>query len=228
MFQRISLSWELSELSPVWIASASGLPVTGPAATLLSWRTIASAMWPESISCGRYAEAKIPVLGSALSSSNRSVHSTRIGDWASTTCTSLSWAKAISALRRLRGPARGVPPRSRADQVRLAGGHDHRAVAAGADGSAGQGPPEGGPGGRAGGCGGRAGHEDRVGGRRRSAVDAGAGRSGGTAGHGRGADQAASGELHGGTTSGRDDGHAVIERSRVVAAALGRLLRRRP
>ena len=33
MFQRTSLSWELSELSPVWIASASGLPVTGPAAT---------------------------------------------------------------------------------------------------------------------------------------------------------------------------------------------------
>ena len=64
MFQRISLSWELSELSPVWIASASGLPVTGPAAIVLSWRTIASAIWPESISCGRYAEVKIPVLGS--------------------------------------------------------------------------------------------------------------------------------------------------------------------
>ena len=30
MFQRISLYWLLSELSPVWIANASGLPVTGP------------------------------------------------------------------------------------------------------------------------------------------------------------------------------------------------------
>ena len=30
MFQRISLYWRLSELSPVWIANASGRPVTGP------------------------------------------------------------------------------------------------------------------------------------------------------------------------------------------------------
>ena len=44
MFQRISLSWELSELSPVWIASASGLPVTGPAVIWLSRRTMASAI----------------------------------------------------------------------------------------------------------------------------------------------------------------------------------------
>ena len=53
MFQRTSLSWELSELSPVWIASASGLPVTGPAVISLMRRTIASAIWPESISWGR-------------------------------------------------------------------------------------------------------------------------------------------------------------------------------
>lgn len=112
MFQRTSLSWELSELSPVWMASASGLPVTGPAAMALSWRTIASAIWPVSISCGRYAEANSPVAGRALVSSNRSAHSTRIGDWASTTCTSLSWAKAISALRPAARFALGVPPRS--------------------------------------------------------------------------------------------------------------------
>ena len=35
MFQRISLYWPLSELSPVWIASASGAPVTGPGADLV-------------------------------------------------------------------------------------------------------------------------------------------------------------------------------------------------
>ena len=32
MFQRISLYWLLSELSPVWMASASGAPLTGPRA----------------------------------------------------------------------------------------------------------------------------------------------------------------------------------------------------
>ena len=61
MFQRISLSWLLSELSPVWMASASRFPVTGPRAILLIRRTIASATWPVSISWGRYAEVKIPV-----------------------------------------------------------------------------------------------------------------------------------------------------------------------
>ena len=30
MFQRISLYWQLSELSPVSIANSSGSPVTGP------------------------------------------------------------------------------------------------------------------------------------------------------------------------------------------------------
>ena len=53
MFQRTSLSWELSELSPVWIASANGLPVTGPEPIRFTVRTIESATWPVSISCGR-------------------------------------------------------------------------------------------------------------------------------------------------------------------------------
>ena len=53
MFQRISLYWELSELSPVWMAKASGWPVTGPAPISLSSRTIASATWADRISCGR-------------------------------------------------------------------------------------------------------------------------------------------------------------------------------
>ena len=53
MFQLISLNWELSELSPVWMASASGAPVTGPVPMPLIWRTIASAICPESISWAR-------------------------------------------------------------------------------------------------------------------------------------------------------------------------------
>ena len=53
MFQRISLYWELSELSPVWIANASGLPVTGPAPIWLISRTIASTIWAVSTSWGR-------------------------------------------------------------------------------------------------------------------------------------------------------------------------------
>ncbi len=53
MFQRISLSWELSELSPVWIARSSVRPVTGPTPMALISRTIASAIWPDSISWGR-------------------------------------------------------------------------------------------------------------------------------------------------------------------------------
>ncbi len=39
-------------------------------------------------------------LPAAFGSSKRSVHSTRIGDWWSTTCTSLSWAKASRPVRR--------------------------------------------------------------------------------------------------------------------------------
>ena len=53
MFQRTSLNCELSELSPVWMASASGLPVTGPLPIALISRTIASAMCPDSISWAR-------------------------------------------------------------------------------------------------------------------------------------------------------------------------------
>ena len=53
MFQRSSLSWALSVLSPVWIAKASGVPVTGPTPTWLTARTIASATWAVSVSWGR-------------------------------------------------------------------------------------------------------------------------------------------------------------------------------
>ena len=53
MFQRTSLYWELSELSPVWIARPAVCPVTGPRPIALISRTIASAIWPESISWGR-------------------------------------------------------------------------------------------------------------------------------------------------------------------------------
>jgi hypothetical protein len=53
MFQRTSLSWELSELSPVCSAKASGAPVTGPTPTRLTARTIASATWAVSTSWGR-------------------------------------------------------------------------------------------------------------------------------------------------------------------------------
>ncbi len=95
MFQRASLYWELSELSPVSRANSSGSPVTGPTLTALIARTMASATCAVSISWGRYADAKSPGTGPvALGSSYRSVHSTRAGDWWSTTCTSLSWAKA--------------------------------------------------------------------------------------------------------------------------------------
>ena len=53
MFQRISLSWQLSVLSPVSIANCSGSPVTGPLLTALTARTIASPICAESISWGR-------------------------------------------------------------------------------------------------------------------------------------------------------------------------------
>ena len=53
MFQRTSLYWQLSVLSPVSIANSSGRPVTGPFLMALIARTIASPTWAESISCGR-------------------------------------------------------------------------------------------------------------------------------------------------------------------------------
>jgi hypothetical protein len=102
MFQRISLYWQLSELSPVSIANSSGSPVTGAREIALTARTIASPTWAVSISCGRYADAKRSVVCPVVfGSSYLSVHSTRAGDWWSTTCTSLSWAKA-SRLARVR------------------------------------------------------------------------------------------------------------------------------
>ena len=60
MFQRVSLNWQLSVLSPVSIANCSGTRVTGPHLTAFTARTIASPICAESISCGRYAEAKMP------------------------------------------------------------------------------------------------------------------------------------------------------------------------
>ena len=42
MFQRISLNWQLSELSPVSIANDSGSPVTGARLIALIARTMAS------------------------------------------------------------------------------------------------------------------------------------------------------------------------------------------
>ncbi len=53
MFQRTSLYWQLSELSPVSIANSNGSPVTGALETALSARTIASPTWAESISWAR-------------------------------------------------------------------------------------------------------------------------------------------------------------------------------
>ena len=95
MFQRISLSWLLSELSPVWIANCSELPSTGPAPSALTARTMESATCADRISWGRYAELNRPIVGAleVPGSSNRSNHSSRAGDWWSTTCTSVSWTK---------------------------------------------------------------------------------------------------------------------------------------
>ena len=74
MFQRTSLYWQLSELSPVWIAKENGVPVAGPFFCALTACTIASATWAESISWGRYDDENSPGV------SNRSTHSTRAGD----------------------------------------------------------------------------------------------------------------------------------------------------
>ena len=64
MFQRTSLRWLLSELSPVCRVNASGRPVTGPTPMRPIARTIASATCAVSISCGRYADPKRPTVGS--------------------------------------------------------------------------------------------------------------------------------------------------------------------
>ncbi len=53
MFQRNSFCWQLSELSPVWIANANGVPLTGARLHPLIARTIDSATWSVSISCAR-------------------------------------------------------------------------------------------------------------------------------------------------------------------------------
>jgi hypothetical protein len=107
------LYWQLSELSPVSIANRSGSPVTGADRTAFTARTIASPTCAVSISCGRYAEAKSPgTWPVAFGSSYRSVHSTRAGDWWSTTCTSLSCAKASTPLRPEARPGAAAMPRS--------------------------------------------------------------------------------------------------------------------
>ena len=54
MFQRSSFSWQLSALSPVWMAKSSGRPLAGaPSANVLIFRAIESATWVVKISCGR-------------------------------------------------------------------------------------------------------------------------------------------------------------------------------
>ncbi len=53
MYQRISLYWQLSELSPVSIANEKGMPVAGPFFWALTAWTIASATCAERISWGR-------------------------------------------------------------------------------------------------------------------------------------------------------------------------------
>ncbi len=68
MFHRVSLCWELSELSPVCSANDNGMPVTGPVLTALTARTMASATWAVSSSWGRCAAANSPGTGSVLRS----------------------------------------------------------------------------------------------------------------------------------------------------------------
>ena len=54
MFQRTSFFWQLSALSPVWMAKSNGRPVAGAAgAMVLILRDIESATWVVKISCGR-------------------------------------------------------------------------------------------------------------------------------------------------------------------------------
>jgi hypothetical protein len=45
MYERSSLSWQLSVVSPVTTVNASGAPETGPAASPRTARIIASATW---------------------------------------------------------------------------------------------------------------------------------------------------------------------------------------
>ncbi len=106
MYQRVSLYWQLSELSPVSIANEKGTPVAGPFFWALTACTIASATCAESISWGRYDEDSSPGV------SNRSSHSTRAGDWWSTMWMSLNWTNAWRPTRRPVRPACAATPRS--------------------------------------------------------------------------------------------------------------------
>ncbi|MCP9949535.1 hypothetical protein LUX33_14730 [Actinomadura madurae] len=110
MIQRTSLYWTLSAASPVLMVNARGRPVAGPRPTALTARTIASATCVDRISWGRYA----PSTGSTFRASlNRSTNSTRAGDCASMTCTSVRWPNARTPRRVAARRAEAVPPRSR-------------------------------------------------------------------------------------------------------------------
>ncbi len=81
MFQRISLYWVLSVLSPVLTAKASGAPYAGPTPISLIRRTIASATCTESISLGRYEPVTLASPAKREPGSlYRSRNSTRAGD----------------------------------------------------------------------------------------------------------------------------------------------------
>ena len=60
MFQRTSLYWQLSALSPVWIAKENGRRVAGPRWSALIVCTMASATCAVSISWGRYDDENSP------------------------------------------------------------------------------------------------------------------------------------------------------------------------
>ena len=81
MYQRSSLYWQLSQLSPVTTANDSAWPQAGPPVSALTARTAASPTCTESISCGRYEPLiRLKPLNSAPGPLNRSRYSTRAGD----------------------------------------------------------------------------------------------------------------------------------------------------
>ena len=134
MFQRNSLSWQLSELSPVWIAKASGAPLTGPCFALLTARTIASAVCRVSISWdgSSTGAARAWVAAGVLVLEAVDVLDPH-GDCASTMCTSVRCANAVTgcAARDRCGAARVRRGRSRTVWCSAAADDDRR-VAAGA------------------------------------------------------------------------------------------------
>jgi len=99
MYQRVSLYWTLSTMSPVRMVKAGGSPSIGPCPMLRTARTPASTSCVLSISCGRYAESVLNAdwLPSAGRSASRSLNSTRLGDLSSTICRSDIWTKVVNA-----------------------------------------------------------------------------------------------------------------------------------